>query len=710
MPHPHAITGVRLPAGFVLHSGAMPRRTPRHQGGRPSRGPATRAQPRTIASAPGAAQPPEPPGRSIWAVWVLAVAYVAVYSALSALRYRFYLYADFDLAIFAQAIDGVLHGRLHSSIRGMDWLGDHSSLVLFLVAPLYAIARHPMTLLVLQSAALGAGAFPVYALAWRELGPPALAITCVVIYLLHPALGYANLFEFHPELLATPALLASFYFLRAGRLRGTLGWAVVALLCREDVMLVVLTMALYALTLRRPRRTRFALGLAAAAVASAVVTWGVLRPAFTHGEADYARVYLRWGRSVPEAALRMAQDPLRVAVSLVSTPGNPYDSLIKLQYHTALLAPLALLPLFSPMTLAIALPALMEHLLSWRTAQHTILCQYTALVMPFAAAAAVMGMRNVRSWFRGRWSTVLIGVPLGAAVGGQLFFGPLLSDGRYFEVKTLGRHLPTGEERTMARLRDSLLARVPPSGGVVASFELLNRLTARDSVHSFHHVMAGRYTFSSRPYPIPTGVSALIADVGSTNIVAAVDPGTSGRLREFMRTNRLVPVAAAGDLILLVADGRDTVELISSRPCPPQAGGPVGFDREIAFLGGGLVDSIGRPGGLVELGTCWRRTGAANRQFSMRLRLLDATGRTALEHTRDLGYLFFPPPAWREGVAVREDYRLVLPEDLPAGDYRLTVSVVWRGRGASGECTPDDPSRYSADAGIELGRIRVLGR
>jgi uncharacterized membrane protein len=682
-----------------------------------------RKPPRATTPVPGRApgrssQPPAPvpeagppaPDRAIWTVWALAFAYTVVYSVLSAIRYRYYLYTDFDLAIFTQATDGIIHGRLHSSIRGMYWLGDHSSLILFLVAPLYAIARHPVTLLVVQSAALGAGAFPVHALARRELGNRGLALACVTLYLLYPALGYANLFEFHPEMLATPALLASFTFLRAGRLRPTLLWTGVALLCREDVMLVVFAMALYALTLRRPGRLRVALSLAAAAGVSAAITWGVLRPVFTHGEADYARVYSRWGTTLPQALLAMLQDPLRTLHSLVATPNDARDSLIKFQYHVALFTPLALLPLLSPLTLAIALPAMAEHLLSWRTSQHTILCQYTALVTPFVAAAAVIGLRNLRAWLPGeRWTTALMAIPLGAAVGGQLFFGPLLSDGRFFATPTLGRHWPTGEERAMARLRDGMLRRLPPHGGVVASFELLDHLTARDSVHSLHHVTLGTYTFSHQPYPIPTGVSAMIADLASTNVLGSVDENTYRRLGELARINRLIPVAMAGDLILWLADAPDTLAL-SGQPCSALDGGPIGFDGEIAYLGCTLTDSIARPGGLVALRTCWRRIGTVDRRFTTRLRLWDAQGHTVLDHARDLGYLMFPPHAWGEGAAISEVYRLVLPDDLHPGNYRLTLSVEWRGRGVSGASQAHDPSRYSGDAGIELGRVRVEDR
>ena len=56
-------------------------------------------------------------------------------------------------------------GSLQSTIRGLPWLADHRSYVLFLIAPAYALAPHPPTLLVIQSAAVAFAAIPLARLA-----------------------------------------------------------------------------------------------------------------------------------------------------------------------------------------------------------------------------------------------------------------------------------------------------------------------------------------------------------------------------------------------------------------------------------------------------------------------------------------------------------------------------------------------------------------
>jgi uncharacterized membrane protein len=659
---------------------------------------------------------PVPAGHRL-ALAGLIAAYAVTFSILCWIRWRYYLYTDFDLAIFAQAVDGILRGTLFSSIRGMPWLGDHSSLILFVLAPIYAIVRHPMTLLVVQSVALALGALPIHALARRELRHDGLALACAALYLLQPAMGYANLFEFHPEMLATPALAAAFFFLRSGRTRATLVWAGFAMLCREDVALVVVMLALHALVWARPRRPALAGMLFAGAALSLAITFLILRPVFTHGESDYAGVYRQWGASFGSVVGGILSRPDLALQSLVITPGVPFDSSVKLQYHLTMLLPLAFLPLLSPATLLIALPAFAEHMLSWRTAQHTILCQYTALILPFTAVGTVMGMKNLLAWAapvgrtaivpRSVAATAVGAVALVASLFCAFLYGPLLSDGKFLLTPTRGRKLPTGAEVVAARNRDWLLARLPAHGGIVASFEILPRLSRRDSVHSIHHILRGTYTFSARPYPIPQNISGVIADMEAPNVIGSIAPGSTERIRALLSENRLVPVASGGDIVLFERGGGEFRELVSVGAGCDTSAQPIVFDGQLAWRGV-MNEAIAEPGGTVHVRTCWERIATSDRFHGMELTLIDEAGRVRQTRRRDLGYVAWPPLSWPIGVPHREDYQMLLDDDLSPGAYTLRMRVIWRGINIDGESTSDSPDRSPPGSGVVLGRVVVV--
>ena len=119
---------------------------------RPARASGPGAPTRLAVGAPAAPPLAGMPARI--APWLLATLGFAIAFGLCVVKWRFYLYKDFDLAIFSEAMVRLGQGSLHSTIRGMPWLGDHASYVMFLLAPLYALAPHPLTLLLVQSAAV----------------------------------------------------------------------------------------------------------------------------------------------------------------------------------------------------------------------------------------------------------------------------------------------------------------------------------------------------------------------------------------------------------------------------------------------------------------------------------------------------------------------------------------------------------------------------
>ena len=664
-------------------------------------GPAGPRETRPVIDATGRAGTPARDARLLWALVALAT---LIFAATGWWKYRNFLYDDIDLAIFTQALSRLLDGSLWTSIRGMAWPGDHASWNLFLVAPLFAIARHPLTLVAVQSAALALGAVAVHRLARREIAHEGAALALAGAWLLHPALAHVALFEFHPEALSTTPLLFAFLELRRGRGGRCLAWSGLALLGKEDVALAVIAMGAYAATLARPGRWRTAGTLAVLGAATLALNLFVLKPMFAGaGGADYALMYREWGGSLPEVARNVVTQPLRAAAELQATPGDPFDTALKRGYWIELLLPFALAPLAAPLALLIALPIWLEHFLSWRYPQHAILNQYTALVLPFAAAAMVLGVARIVRGRERRVAPAAAAVVVTAAALGQVLYGPFRAEPRHWSQHVM----PGPRDIALQDARKRMLARVPATGGVVASSEFLARLATRDSVHSANHILSGVHTFSLVSYRLPSeGISAAIVDVGRERGFTLVNPGTAARVRQVVEWNHLAPVDAAGDLVLFLAAPAETLALVV-QDAPPDTVMRVGFVEGFEFLAARIATSRVAPREPLRLSTWWRRVGRPARHALTQFAMVNRTGEVVDDRVRYLGYTIAPPLTWPVGTPIRENYRLVLPPSLPPGAYTLGLRV-WIQEGPPAPAETVDDALVASGGFIRIGEFAVV--
>lgn len=607
-------------------------------------------------------------------LWALVALAALTFFATGWLKYRHFLYDDIDLAIFTQAVSQILDGSLWVSIRGMAWPGDHASWNLFLIAPLFAVASHPLTLVAVQCAALALGAVAVHRLARLEIAHEGAAPALAAAWLVHPALAHVALFEFHPETLSTTPLLFAFLELRRGRGVRCLAWTALALLGKEDVALVVMAMGAYAATLARPWRWRMAGALASLGAAALALSLLVLKPMFAgEGGADYALMYREWGASLGEVARQVLAQPLRALAELQATPGDAFDTALKRGYWIELLLPFAFAPLAAPLALLVALPIWLEHFLSWRYPQHAILNQYTALVLPFAAAATVLGVARIVRGRERRLVPPVIALVLIAAAAGQALYGPFRAEPRLWSQRVV----PGPRDRALHEARERMWARVPGAGGVVAGSEFLARLATRDSVHAANHVLSGAHTFSMRAYEVPSGVTAALIDVGRPRGFMLVNAGTAARIRELLAKNGLVPADAAGDLVLFLAAPAETLTLVS-KDAPPDTASRVGFLEGFELLAAHVARPRIASGAPLAFSTWWRRSGAPSRLPLTQLVVMNAAGDVVDERVRYLGYAIAPPQTWPAGTPMREDHLLMLPA-LPPGAYTLGMRVWLQG-------------------------------
>src|SRR5258705_11316444 len=182
-------------------------------------------------------------------------------------------------------------------------------------------------------------------------------------------------------------------------------------------------------------------------------------------------MYSRWGATPAAVVLGLARHPIQaLSAMFVGGENAGFDTVLKLQYCAHMLGPFLFLPLASPLTLAIAVPTLATHFLSWRPAQHTILYQYTALVTPFVVAAAVLGLAKLlrragssaRPAPRGqveplgatRAAHLTMVALLAASVIANWMFGPLMGHGDLQMVRAEERIAPNGKDRALTRARD----------------------------------------------------------------------------------------------------------------------------------------------------------------------------------------------------------------------------------------------------------------
>jgi len=340
--------------------------------------------------------------RPVLIVLVLMAVYAAYFSYYTILKhYAFQSYA-FDLGIFMQYMWSTVQGGavLYASVLESSCFAWHFQPILFFLVPLYAIFPHAETLLVLQTLVLALGALPVYWIARDELGAR-VGVAFAGLYLLYPALHGVNTFDFHPVALAIPILLLCFYAFKKKRYRWGMALAVLAMMCKENVTLVVIALGFYWLWVARkknpgrlewrglPRERDIVYPLCLSMVGAIwlLLAINVVIPHFSlTGEYPWFGRYGDGG----------------IFGSLLANASG------KLWYLVYLFAPLLFVPLLSPPTLLVGLPVFAQNLLAVDANMYSIMFQYPSLLIPWLFLASIYGISRL-STVRGRRTQAVAG-------------------------------------------------------------------------------------------------------------------------------------------------------------------------------------------------------------------------------------------------------------------------------------------------------------
>ena len=160
----------------------------------------------------------------------------------------------YDFGLYDQGIWLLAHGKApFVTLMGRNLFGDHTSFILLPLVPLYWVVGSTGLLFVVQAIVLGLGALPVWKTARMLLGSLPMSCVAVVAYLLHPALTYTGMENFHPDAALAPLIAWAIYAALAYRWGQYASAVVLILLVKEDTALFVMALGTW-VALRRDRR------------------------------------------------------------------------------------------------------------------------------------------------------------------------------------------------------------------------------------------------------------------------------------------------------------------------------------------------------------------------------------------------------------------------------------------------------------------------
>lgn len=342
--------------------------------------------------------------------WMLGAAFAAFLIYLRTRQY-FELQTMWDMAVEANVAWHMVHGPwFFNSLDNTSFLGGHFSPVFLLIGLAYRLVEHPLTLLVIQSVALGVGAVAVYYLALLRCVHSSFAVAIILFYMFNPYVHHVNAHDFHLSPLTIPVVLWMFVFIESGK-PGLAAVAVfLASLIEESILLPLAGFGVYLIAFRQGWRI-FGMSLALCAVIYFLLIVKVLFPIFSpvHGLFFWHR-YANLGTDFNDALVHLLGNPLwAVLETLISR--NQYV------YLFYFLIPVAFLPLFAWREACTLIVPLSIMFLSQEPGMYKLGFHYSAPALGFLFFSVVYGLSNAvyliaRRWSSAqlRWNVILAGM------------------------------------------------------------------------------------------------------------------------------------------------------------------------------------------------------------------------------------------------------------------------------------------------------------
>jgi uncharacterized membrane protein len=300
----------------------------------------------------------------------------------SSIRHILFQSTAFELGIYDQVAYLISQGKTPiSSFLNIHHLGNHAAWAMYPVSLLYWIYPSVYWLLLIQAISLALGIYPTWSLARHAGLNQRLSIAIGMVYLLYPLIFNINLFDFHPEVMAVPAILAAILAAKLDKIV----WFCLAIIwvlgCKDALALTVAAMGFWLFFFEK-KRNYGAIALFLGIGWFIIVVQGII-PYFKAGDGPGGvGRYGYLGNSVYEIVLNLFLKPHLVL-------GRVF-SIQTLEYFLLLFSPIILW--LSPQKLApliVGIPVLAKNILSDIDAQRDLIHQYSLPIVPFLILAVI---------------------------------------------------------------------------------------------------------------------------------------------------------------------------------------------------------------------------------------------------------------------------------------------------------------------------------
>ncbi|MBI4369418.1 MAG: DUF2079 domain-containing protein [Elusimicrobia bacterium] len=415
-------------------------------------------------------------------VILLALAAFSVWTfLLPILRHKAFQSHTLELGILTNVSWNFLQGKgfYDPVMHVQNYLGDHWQPVLALMAPVFWFWRNAAALIVIQSLGLVAGGIMVYRLSQKILSQRSWAILVAAMYFLSAPMHAINRFDFHPEFLAVPLIVAG-YSMAYRKLWWKAFFCFAALwLVKEDMAIVAAAIgSQFVLCAKESRRFGILMITGSAFVLGVVIF--VLMPLFLdHATPTHLARYANLGTSWPEIFKKILLKPHFVLFEMVGHRAF-------WQGLKNMILPFLGLPLLSPASFwsAIVL-AWLPHALSSYAPQRELAGQYAAAFLPILTIGSAHAIKKLLEAnggvFRvvGAWLRQTTAWPLLAVVISQWSF-------------TVSRYFSPIDPARLDVLNE-LVRLVPKEGTVCAQSDLGPHLAFRQELTQFPDISQAQF-------------------------------------------------------------------------------------------------------------------------------------------------------------------------------------------------------------------------